>query len=73
MALLRCLGFLWHFVGFEFLLELFDFWPDDCAAVAGIRIAAIVVLVVVLGFVKFGEWNDFGDDAAMKPFLRFSF
>ena len=56
---------------FQLLLKLLYLRLDHEATVRLIRVRAVIVLVIVLGFVKRLEGRNFGDDVAAKMFLRF--
>lgn len=58
---------------FQLLLELLNLGADDSPAVTLIWIRAVVILVIVLGFVEFLQRHDFGDDFVGKVLLCGSF
>ena len=56
---------------FQLFLKLLDFGLDDGSAVRLVGIAAVVILVVTLGFVKFGQRHDLSDNRIGKILLGF--
>lgn len=54
---------------FQFLLEFLDLGPDDRATVALVRIVPVIILVVALALVEFGERHNFRDDGAKEILL----
>src|SRR5262245_59072767 len=55
------------------LLNFFHLGPNDYAAVTGVGVVVVVILVVSVCRVEFFERNDFGGDGVAEAFLRFGF
>src|SRR5438132_178081 len=61
-----CLGFF-----LQLFLKLFHLWPDGCPAVLLLGMAAIKILMMLLGFVKLRQRDNLGHNWTAELLLRF--